>query len=57
MDFLILACIALRRSDEEKRVPEPEFQPFRLEHLRPVSEMRDESPSQAFNELSEIATV
>ena len=57
MDFLILAYIALRRSGEKKRVPEPEFQPFRLEYLRPVNEMRDESPSQAFNKLSEIATV
>jgi hypothetical protein len=57
MDFLILASIALRRSVEEKRIPEPEFQPFRLEHLRPVNEMRDESPSQAFNKLNEIATV
>ena len=57
MDFLILAYIALRRSGEKKRVPEPEFQSFRLEYLRPVNEMRDESPSQAFNKLSEIATV
>lgn len=56
MDFLILASIALRRSGEEKRIPEPEFQPFSLEYLRPVNEMRDESPSQAFNKLSEIAT-
>jgi hypothetical protein len=56
MDFLIIASIALRPPGEEKRIPEPEFQPFRLEYLRPVNEMRDESPSQAFNKLSEIAT-
>jgi hypothetical protein len=57
MDFLILAFIALRRSGEEKRIPEPEFQPFRLEYLRPVNEMGGEHPSRPFDELSEIATV
>ncbi len=57
MDAFILACLALRRSVEEKRIPEPEFQPFRLEYLRPVSENHDEQPSQGFNQFSEGATV
>ena len=57
MDAFILACLALRRSVEEKRIPEPEFQPFRLEGLRPVSENHDEQPSQAFNRFSRGATV
>jgi hypothetical protein len=57
MDAFILACLALRRSVEEKRIPEPQFQPFRLEYLRPVSEKHDEQPSQAFNQFSEGATV
>jgi hypothetical protein len=57
MDAFILACLALRRSVEEKRIPEPEFQPFRLESFRPVSENHDEQPSQAFNQFREGATV
>jgi hypothetical protein len=57
MDAFILACLALRRSVEEKRIPEPEFQPFRLEYLRPVSENHGEPPSRAFNQFSEGATV
>jgi len=57
MDAFILACLALRRSVEEKHIPEPEFQPFRLEYFRPVSENHDEQPSQAFNQFSEGATV
>jgi hypothetical protein len=57
MDAFILACLALRRSVEEKRIPEAEFQPFRLEYLRPVSENHDEQPTQAFNQFSEGATV
>jgi len=57
MDAFILACIALRRSVEEKYIPEPEFQPFRLECLRPVSENHDEPPSRIFNPLGEGATV
>ncbi len=57
MDAFILACLALRRSVEEKRIPEPEFQPFRLEYLRPVSENHDEPPAQAFNQFREGATV
>jgi hypothetical protein len=55
MDAFILACLALRRSVEE--IPEPEFQPFRLEYFRPVSENHDEQPSQTFNQFSEGATV
>lgn len=57
MDAFILAILALRRPVEEKRIPEPEFQPFRLEFVRPVTESRIESRSQAFNKLSEVATV
>jgi hypothetical protein len=57
MDALILAFLALRRSVEGKRIPEPEFKPFRLEYFRPISENRDERPSQAFNQFSEGATV
>lgn len=57
MDFLILASIALRRSGEEKRVPEPEFQPFRLEYLYPVNENHDEQSTLQFNQFSEGATV
>jgi hypothetical protein len=57
MDAFILACLALRRSVEEKRIPEPEFQSFRLEYFRPVSENHDEQPSQAFNQFSEGVTV
>ena len=57
MDAFILACLALRRSVEEKRIPEPEFQPFRLECLDPVNENHDEKPSLAFNQFSEGATV
>jgi hypothetical protein len=57
MDFLILAFIALRQSGQEKRIPEPQFQPFRLEYLRPVNETRGESTSRPFDELTEIAPV
>jgi len=57
MDAFILACLALRRSVEEKHIPEPEFQPFRLECLDPVNENHDEKPSLAFNQFSEGATV
>jgi hypothetical protein len=57
MDAFILACLALRRSAEEKRIPEPEFQPFRLEFLRPAKESRDGPSSPAFNQFSETATV
>jgi hypothetical protein len=39
-DAFILVSLALRRRAEEKRSPEPDFQPFRLEHLRPVTETR-----------------
>jgi hypothetical protein len=47
---------AFRRA-EEKRIPEPEFQPFRLEFLRPVTETRDEPSSPAFGQISETAMV
>jgi len=57
MDAFILACLALRRSVEEKHIPEPEFQPFRLEYLHSVNENHDEQPSLAFNQFSEGATV
>jgi len=57
MDAFILVCLALRRSREEKRIPEPEFQPFRLEFLRPGKENRDEPSSSAFDQFSETATV
>jgi hypothetical protein len=57
MDAFILACLALRRPAEEKRIPEPEFQPFRLEFLRPAKENRDGPSSPAFNQFSETATV
>jgi hypothetical protein len=57
MDAFILACLALRRSAEEKRIPEPEFQPFRLEFLRPVKENGDEPLSPAFDQSSETAIV
>jgi hypothetical protein len=57
MDALILACLALRRSTEEKQIPEPGFQPFRLEFLRPATENRDEPSSPAFNQFSETAVV
>jgi hypothetical protein len=57
MDAFILACLALRRSVEEKPISEPKFQPFRLEYLRPVGKNHDEQPSQAFNQFSEGATV
>jgi hypothetical protein len=57
MDALILACLALRRSIEEKQIPEPGFQPFRLEFLRPATENRDEPSSPAFNQFSETAVV
>jgi hypothetical protein len=57
MDAFILACLALRRSAEEKRIPEPEFQPFRLEFLRPAKESHDEPSSSAFDQFSETAIV
>jgi hypothetical protein len=57
MDAFILACLALRRSAEQKRIPEPEFQPFRLEFLRPAKENRDETSSSAFDQFSETAIV
>jgi hypothetical protein len=57
MDDFILACLALRRSAEKKRIPEPEFQPFRLEFLRPAKENRDEPSSSAFDQFSETAIV
>ena len=57
MDAFILAYLALRPAAQEKRVPEPEFQPFRLEFLRPAKESRDEPSSPAFNQFGETATV
>jgi hypothetical protein len=57
MDAFILACLVLRRSVEEKHIPEPEFQAFRLEYLHSVNENHDEQPSLAFNQFSEGATV
>jgi hypothetical protein len=57
MDAFILVCLALRRPVEEKRIPEPEFQPFRLEFLRPVKENSDEPSSPAFDQSSETAIV
>ena len=57
MDALILVCWALRRPVQEKRIPEPEFQPFRLEFLRPAKESRDQSSSSAFDQFSETAIV
>jgi hypothetical protein len=57
MEAFILAYLALRRSGEEKRIPEPEFQPFRLEFLRPAKENFDEPSSSAFDQFSETATV
>jgi hypothetical protein len=56
MDAFI-ACLALRRSAEEKRTPEPEFQPFRLEFPRPAKESRDEPSASAFDQFSETAIV
>jgi hypothetical protein len=55
MDAFILVCLALRRSGEEKRIPEPEFQPFRLEFLRPVKENGDEPSSAAFDQSGQTA--
>ena len=57
MEAFILAYLALRRSAEKKRIPEPEFQPFRLEFLRPAKENRDEPSSSAFDQFSETAIV
>ena len=57
MDAFFLACLALRRAAEEQRIPEPEFQPFRLEFLRPVKENADETSSPAFDQSSETAIV
>jgi hypothetical protein len=57
MDAFILVCLALRRSAEKKRIPEPEFQPFRLEFLRSVKENADETSSPAFDQSSETAIV
>ena len=57
MDAFILVCLALRRSREEKRIPEPEFQPFRLELLRPAKEDRNEPSSSALDQFGETAIV
>jgi hypothetical protein len=57
MDALILVCWVLRRPVQEKRIPEPEFQPFRLEFLRPAKESRDEPSSSAFDQVGETAIV
>jgi hypothetical protein len=57
MDAFILVCLTLRRSREEKRIPEPEFQPFRLEFLRPAKENRNEPSSSAFDQFNETAIV
>ncbi|HZC34450.1 MAG TPA: hypothetical protein VE242_02490 [Chthoniobacterales bacterium] len=57
MDAFIIACLALRRQAEEKRIPEPEFQSFRLEFLHPVTETRGEPSSGAFGQFSETAMV
>ena len=57
MDAFILAYLALRRSAEEKRIPEPEFQPFRLEFLLPVKENRGELSSPVSDRFSETAIV
>ena len=57
MNTFILAYLALRRSAEEKRIPEPEFQPFRLEFLRPVKDNRGERSSPASDQFSETAIV
>jgi hypothetical protein len=57
MDAFILGYLALRRSAEEKRIPESEFQPFRLEFLRPVKENVDEPVSPAFDQPGETAIV
>jgi len=57
MGAFILAYLALRRPAEEKRIPEPEFQPFRLEFLRPVKEDRGEPSSPASDQFSETAIV
>jgi hypothetical protein len=57
MDAFILACLALRRSREEKRIPEPEFQPFRLEFLRPAKETPNEPSSSALDQFGETAIV
>jgi hypothetical protein len=55
MNAFILAYLALRSAAQEKRVPEPEFQPFRLEFLRPVKENGDEPSSPAFDQSGETA--
>jgi hypothetical protein len=47
MDALIIACLALRRRAEEKGIPDPGFQPFRLECIRSVTETRDKPLSTA----------
>jgi enoyl-CoA hydratase/carnithine racemase len=39
----LYACLALRRRVEEKRSPDPEFQPFRLEFIRSVTETCDKT--------------
>ena len=57
MVAFILPYLALRRSAQEKRIPEPEFQPFCLEFLRPTKENRDEPSSTAFDQFSETAIV
>ena len=50
MDAFILACLVLRWSVEEKHIPEPEFQPFRLEYLYPVNENHDDQSTLQFNQ-------
>ena len=57
MVAFILPYLALRRSGEEKRISEPEFQPFRLEFLRPVKENDDEPFSLALDQSGETAIV
>ena len=57
MDAFILAYLALHPAAQEKRIPEPEFQPFRQEFLRPAKESRDEPSSSAFDQFGETATV
>jgi hypothetical protein len=41
MDALIIGFLALGRRVEEKRSPDPEFQPFGLEFIRSVTETCD----------------
>jgi hypothetical protein len=48
MDAFIIACLALRRRVEEKRSPDPEFQPFRLEFIRSVTDDKNNPESLSF---------